>query len=83
MIYVKSFLAGVAALIIAALIVVALFLGAPILESLTHRTEGAVGFYVFGPWLHMWAVVICAPFIFAAAFYWAFRRGKARQLRAG
>ena len=87
MIYVKSFLAGVAALMLTALIVVAVFFGAPIMallrELLTHRDEGGVGFYVAGPWLHLWTILIVAPLIFVAAFYWAFRRSKARQLRAG
>jgi hypothetical protein len=79
MIYVRSFLVGVAALIVAALIVLAVFLGAPIMGLLTHRAEGGVGFYVNGPWLNIWAVLIGAPLIFAVAFYWAFRRSKARQ----
>jgi hypothetical protein len=73
MIYVKSFLAGVVALILAAIITVcALFFGGPILGRLTHPDQGEVGFVVYG--FHPWPVLTTATLIFAAAFYWTFKR---------
>jgi H+/Cl- antiporter ClcA len=87
MIYVKSFLAGVAALIIAALITVAAFFAAPIMELLAellaHRDVGIVSFYVNSPFLHIWTLLVGALLIFAAGFYWAFKRSKAREPRTG
>jgi hypothetical protein len=82
MIYVKSFLAGVAALILAAIfIMAALFLTGPILELLPHRDEGGVAFDVYGvgPWLNIWVILVGALLIFAIGFYWAFRRSKVRR----
>jgi hypothetical protein len=86
MIYVKSFLAGVAALILAAvIIIVALFLAGPILELLPHRDEGGVAFDVYGvgSWLNIWVILLGALLIFAAGFYFAFRRSRARQFPSG
>jgi hypothetical protein len=77
MIYVKSLLAGLAALIVAALIVCAVLVGYPLLKLFLHRDEGGVGFYMVGPWIHLWPLLIGASIIFAGAFYWSFRRGKA------
>ena len=82
MLYVKSLLAGIATLLLAVVIViVALFLAGPILELLPHRDQGGVAFDVYGvsPWLNIWVILIGALLIFAAGFYRAFRRNKARQ----
>jgi hypothetical protein len=77
MIYVKSFLAGLAAVIVAALIVGAVFFGFPLLKLLLHRDEGGIGVIEVGPFVHLWPFPIGASIIFAGAFYWAFRRGRA------
>jgi hypothetical protein len=79
MIYLKSFLVGVAALIAFALIVGALFLAGPIVYLMRHQAEGGVGVYENSPWVSVWVLLIGAALIFATAFYWAFRRSKARR----
>jgi hypothetical protein len=79
MIYVKSFLVGVAALIVTALIVGAFFLAAPVMALMKHQAEGGVDFYVNRPFIPAWAILIVAAIIFATAFYWSFKRSKARQ----
>ena len=79
MIYVKSLLAGVAALIAFALIVGAFFMAGPIVYLMRHQAEGGVGVYENSPFVPLWLILIGAALIFAAAFCWAFRRSKARQ----
>ncbi|MGP0072471.1 MAG: hypothetical protein ACLPWF_11135 [Bryobacteraceae bacterium] len=79
MIYVKSFLIGVAALIVVALVIGAFFLAAPIIGLMSHQAEGGVGIYVLGPFIPAWAILTSAAVIFATAFYWSFKRSKARQ----
>jgi H+/Cl- antiporter ClcA len=74
MIYVKSFLAGVAALIVVALIVGGFFLAGPIVYLMRHQAEGGVGVYENSPWVPLWLIPIGAALIFATASYWAFTR---------
>jgi H+/Cl- antiporter ClcA len=78
MIYVKSFLVGVAALIVAVLIVGVFSLASPIVFLMRHQAEGGVGVYENSPWVPLWLIPIGAALIFATAFYCAFRRIKAR-----
>ena len=79
MIYVKSFLVAVAALIVVGLIIAALFLAAPIVGLMRHQAEGGVNFDVNSPFIPAWAILIVAAIIFATAFCWSFKRGKARR----
>jgi hypothetical protein len=71
-IYVKSLLAGLAALIIvAALIIGVLFFAPIVMERLTPPGGGV---YFVGPYFSMWPVLVGALFIFAVVSYWAFKR---------
>jgi hypothetical protein len=77
MIYVKSLLAGLAALIlIAALIVGALYLAPFVIERLPSSGQGGVGFDVYenGPWVSIWVLAIAPLCVFVGVSYWAFRR---------
>jgi hypothetical protein len=64
-IYVKSLLAGLAALIIIAALII-------VMERLTPPAGGGV--YFVGPFFSIWPVLIGALFIFAVVSYWAFKR---------
>jgi hypothetical protein len=75
MIFVKSTLAGVAALIIAALIIYALAVGVPFVLELIPSREGGMGVYTVGPF-PMWALALPARLIFSGGFYWSFRRAR-------
>lgn len=76
MIYAKSFLAGVAALIVAALIICAFAAGATLIMEHIPPGEGGIGFYVIGPWLPIWSLAVGALLVFAAGFYWTLRRAR-------
>jgi hypothetical protein len=80
MIIVKSILAGMAALIMAALIIYALAVGVPRLLELIPRREGGVGVYMVGPY-PMWPVAVGALIVFCGGFYWNFRRARRHALR--
>jgi hypothetical protein len=73
MIFVKSTLAGVAALIMAALTIYALAVGVPLILELIPSREGGIGSYIVGPF-PMWPLVVVALLIFSGGFYWSFRR---------
>jgi hypothetical protein len=75
MIYARSALAGLAALmILAALIICGFFLAPLVVERLAHPNEGGVGFYVNSPYVSIWQLVAGALCIFAVVSLWAFRR---------
>jgi len=76
MIYAKSFLAGVAAVIVAALIISALAAGVPLVMELLPSGKGGTSFYVNGPWIPAWSIAVVGLLVFAAGFYWAFRRAR-------
>jgi hypothetical protein len=78
MIFVKSTLAGVAAVITAALIIYALAVGVPGLLELIPPREGGMFMYSVGPF-SVWLLVVPAFFIFCGGFYWCFRRTVARS----
>jgi hypothetical protein len=74
MTYVKSFLGGVAALVLAALIGYALALGVPRVMELVLSGQGGIGVYEIAPWIPLWSIVVVALLVFAAGFYWTLRR---------
>ena len=77
MIYVKSLLAGLAALILTAMLIVgSLYLASFVIERIPSSGQGGVGFDVYenGPWVSIWVLAIAALCIFAAVSYWAFKR---------
>jgi hypothetical protein len=73
MIFVKSTLAGVAAVITAALVIYGLAVGVPRILELIPSREGGIGGYSFGPF-PMWPLGVVALLIFSGGFYWSFRR---------
>jgi membrane protein implicated in regulation of membrane protease activity len=76
MIYLKSLLAGLAALIILATLLIggAFFLAPLVIERLAPGV-GGVGSYVLStPYVSIWTVIGGAVGIFAVVSYWAFRR---------
>ena len=73
MIFVKSTLAGVAAVIIASLVIYGLAAGVPRILELIPSREGGIGFYSVGPF-PMWPLGVVALLIFSGGFYWSFRR---------
>jgi H+/Cl- antiporter ClcA len=79
MMHLKCVLGGVAALVLVALIVFALALGAPRAMELLPSGEGGVGVYEIGPWIPLWSVAVVALSVFAAGFYWTFRRVRRRR----
>jgi hypothetical protein len=73
MIYIRSILAGVAALIIAALITGLIVFGGPLMKTLTSPAgSGGIGFFVVG--FHPLHVLGISLLIFAAGFFWQYRR---------
>jgi len=77
MVYAKSFLVGVAALVLAVTIVLALAYGALAIhvEISARSGDGGVG-AVEGSWIPLWPLAAVALSIFAAGFYWNFRRAR-------
>jgi|HubBroStandDraft_1064217.scaffolds.fasta_scaffold262063_2 hypothetical protein len=73
MIFVKSALAGVAAVIIAALLIYGLAVGVPRILELIPSREGGIYSYSVGPF-PMWPLGVVVFLIFSGGFYWSFRR---------
>jgi len=74
MIFIKSTLAGVAALTIATLIICACRRRAPHLGTDTEP-RGGMGVYEVGPF-PMWPLVVVALLIFCGGFSWGLRRAR-------
>jgi len=77
MIYLKSLLAGLAALIVTAALIICVFLFAPFaMERLTHPAEGGAGWNFVGPFsIGTVATGAFGAFIvFAAVSWWAYKR---------
>jgi len=72
MILVKSTLAGVAALITAALATYGLAVGVPRILELVPSREGGTGVFFFP----VWPLMVVALLIFSGGFYWGFRRAQ-------
>jgi hypothetical protein len=75
MIFVKSFFAGVAALIMAALPIYGLAVVVPRILELVPHGEGGMFVYEVGPF-PIWPLVVAALLIFCSGFYWNFRRAQ-------
>jgi hypothetical protein len=73
-IYVKSLLAGLAALIITAALIIGLLFFTPIVMERLAPSAGGVSYVVNTPYVSIWPVLLGALFIFAAVSYWAFKR---------
>jgi len=74
MIYLKSLLAGLAALIVIAALIICVFLFAPfVMERLTPPAEGGSGWNFAGPF-SIGTVATGAFFVFAVVSWWAFKR---------
>jgi hypothetical protein len=74
MVYVRSVLAGMVALIIAAL-VFTLFFGGPVLKELTRPIGGELTdtYFVVLRW-HLWPTFGISLLVFLTGFYWQYRR---------
>jgi hypothetical protein len=76
MVFSKSLLAGLAAVVTAALVVCVLLLSGPlILRFLPHKED--IGLYAVG--FPIWPLSIGALLAFCVGFYWAFRRAERRR----
>jgi hypothetical protein len=73
MIIVKSTLAGLAAVILAALAMYGLAVAVPTMLELIPAREGGIGVSSVGPF-PWWPLGVAALLIFAGGFYWTFRR---------
>jgi hypothetical protein len=83
MIYIKSFLAGLAALIIVAALIVGVALVAPfIMERVTPPTAGGVDFDVISLQVSIWMLLAGTALLAAAVSYWTYRRLRARGHRS-
>jgi hypothetical protein len=74
MIYLKSFLAGVGALVLAVLILAVVFLGGPLLRLFMTDQSGIGGMVVGG--VHLLSALGISLLAFAGGFYWQFRRSR-------
>jgi hypothetical protein len=75
MIYVKSFLAGVAALI--AYVLLFVFIVTIFMDRLVPGPASLldnVGYVSNSPWIPAWLIATGALLVFAAASYWTFKR---------
>jgi hypothetical protein len=75
MIWVKSVLAGLAALIgyvLLLVLFVSILMGR--LVSRPASLPGDAGYVSNSPWIPAWLILLGALFVFAVAFYWRFQR---------
>jgi hypothetical protein len=72
MIYVKSLLAGLGALIAYCFLFV--MAGVRLLLPKPSDLPEGVGYISNSPWVPLWPVVVIALFVFAAAYFWTSRR---------
>jgi cbb3-type cytochrome oxidase subunit 3 len=85
MVYLKSFLAGVGALVLVLFLCIVGFIGWGFWIS--HRSsnqvnEGVIAYDVGRPWIGI-PLLIVAGLIFLAGFYWEFRRAKRADRLSG
>jgi uncharacterized membrane protein len=81
MVYLKSFLAGILALVSALLLCIAGLIGWALWMSHTSSNEGsvgAVGYDITSPWIGIPLLTVTA-LIFLAGFSWEFRRVRRSQ----
>ncbi len=78
MIYVKSLLAGVGAL--TAYYILFVTVGIRLLLPTPPDLPEGVGYVSASPWVPLWLILVIALVVFAAAYYWTFRKlSKASQ----
>lgn len=73
MIFLKSILAGLGALVLGTIFAIAVLFGWPLLKAAMDSNDG-VGFDVVG--FHMRPILGIGLVMFAAGFYWQWRRGR-------
>ena len=76
MILVKATLAGLAALVTAALASYGLAVSVPRILQLIPSREGGMGVFFFP----MWPLMVVALLIFSGGFYWGFRRAQRQKI---
>lgn len=82
MIYLKSFLAGLIALVVGVMILAGIAFGAMEIMMRRLSSEGGMGsFAVNGPWISipLLLIALVAASIFLAGSYWQFRRTRRYQ----
>ncbi len=72
MIYIKSLLAGVGALIAFYLLFVTV--GVRLLLPKPPDPREGVGYVSNSPWVPLWVILVVALLVFAAAYSWTFRK---------
>jgi thiamine transporter ThiT len=72
-IYVKSFLAGIASALVACVIMICAAVVVPIVRSMSSAGSGGIGAVTVS--ISGVALVVGALVAFTAGFYWQFRRG--------
>jgi H+/Cl- antiporter ClcA len=71
MIYVKSLLAGVAALIAYYFLFVTV--GMRLLLPMPPDLPGGPGYVSSSPWVPLWLILVIALLVFAGVYFWTFR----------
>ncbi|MGA2713410.1 MAG: hypothetical protein ABSG41_09920 [Bryobacteraceae bacterium] len=77
MIYVKSFLAGVGALIAYYFLFVTV--GVRLLVHRPPDLPEGVGYISGSPWARLWTILLVALLVFTVACFWTFRKLKANR----
>jgi hypothetical protein len=80
MIWIKSFLAGVAAVLAAFVVVILALFVFPFFLMMSRAGSGGIGAVSAG--VSQLAVVVGVPLVFAGGFYWQFRRASRRGKRS-
>ncbi len=75
MIYIKSFLAGLGALIVVVATIIGLAIAAPfVVEKMRSPSGGGVGWVMEGPFVSIWLLLAVAALLAAAISFWTFKR---------
>jgi len=77
MVYIKSFLAGVSALI--AYYFLFITVGVRLLVRRPPNLPEGVGYISGSPWARWWMILLVALLVFTVAFLWTFRRLQANR----
>jgi len=72
MIYIKSLLAGVGAMIACYFLIVTVVIRL-LVRMPFDQPEGA-GYVSSSPWVPLWPVLLILPLVFAAACFWTFKK---------
>jgi drug/metabolite transporter (DMT)-like permease len=77
MLYLKSLLAGVGVFIAYYFLVVTV--GARLLLPIPPDLPEGAGYVTSSPWIPLWLVLLIGLLVFAAAYFWTFRKLKSRN----